>query len=74
MVGLFTSHAGERKPALTHVILVTTDDSGHTCDWGTLGLMVIHVCNWSYTFILGLYSEMVAWRLTVCPCRQMSGQ
>jgi hypothetical protein len=51
----------QRRPALTHVILVaggelirqhtatntivpvvvTTDGSGHTRDWGTLGLMVI---------------------------------
>jgi hypothetical protein len=58
----------------TIVPVVTTDDSDHTCDWGTLGLMVIHLCYWLYTFILELYSEMLAWRLTVRPNRQMSGQ
>jgi hypothetical protein len=84
MDGLFTlltfSASEQRKPALTHVMLVaggvlirqhttintivsvvvTTDDSDHTRDWRTLGLMVINLCYWLYTFILELYSEMLA--------------
>lgn len=41
-------------------VVVTTDDSDHTRDWGTSGLMVIHLLDWLYNFI---YCEMLAWRL-----------
>jgi len=31
--------------------VVTADNSGHTRDWGTLGLMVINLCDWLYFHI-----------------------